>query len=77
MVRSFRGASRGKAEIFILTDKAKMMCDRMHKMLIGDEDIPTNARYNKLAESGGKRINNYYMDIIKKMNKENKGRGEE
>ena len=42
----------------------------MHKFLTGEKEVPVNSRNNVLAQDGGARINGYYMDVIKKMNRD-------
>lgn len=56
--------------LFTLTNKSKILCSRIHKMCVGEIPIPEQAQSNILAKEGEVRINGYYMDIIKKMNKE-------
>lgn len=59
-----------QSALYCLSDKAKRMCSRMHRICTGEEEIPTNPRANALASNNDKRINGYYLDIIKKMNKD-------
>ena len=43
----------------------------MHKFLTGETKIPEGELVNPIAvNEAGHRINNYYMDVIKKMNKD-------
>lgn len=53
--------------LYTLTTKAKLLCNRMHKMCLGEEDIPVS-RANKMLTSD-KVINKYYLEVIKKMKK--------
>lgn len=55
-------------KLFALTDKAKKLCDEMHKYCVGDKQMST-AVYADMIEDEDTRINNYYVDMIKKMNK--------
>lgn len=55
--------------LYTLTKKAKFMCSRMHKMACGVEEIPTTTA-NNMNRKDAPRINGYYLDIIKKMNKD-------
>jgi len=55
--------------LYALTNKSKKLCDSMHKYCVGDEELPITPEKNALFKVGGKRINNYYGDMIKKMNK--------
>jgi len=57
--------------LYSLTQKGKKLCNDMHKFSMGLEPIPVKETANKLAlKDSGKRINTYYMDMIKKMNKD-------
>jgi len=60
----------GQKALYVLTNKAKQLCDKMHKFLTGEKEIPVSPQHNILAKDTGVRINTYYMDIIKKMNKD-------
>lgn len=66
----WRPKKNGQKPLYILTNKAKQLCDKMHKFLTGEKKMPVNNRVNILAKDTGVRINTYYMDIIKKMNKD-------
>ena len=55
--------------LYTLSHKAKIFCSKMHKICCGVEEIPTDEVRNKLAGNTGKRIDTYYMDMIKRMNK--------
>lgn len=62
--------------LYTLSHKAKLFCSKIHKVCCGLEEIPTEETKNKLAGKTGKRIDTYYMDMIKRMNRdkaENKG----
>jgi hypothetical protein len=56
--------------LYTLTHKAKMMCSKMHRFSAGVEEIPMNPVSNAMAKEDAPRINNYYLDIIKRMNKD-------
>lgn len=56
--------------LYSLTHKAKLFCAKIHKICCGEEEIPTDEIRNKLAGNTGKRIDTYYMEMIKKMNKD-------
>lgn len=67
---SWRPASTGKngqPELFILSVKGKNFCNRIHKYCAGIEEIPI--KHNPVSKSE-KRIDSYYMKMMKKMNKE-------
>lgn len=68
-INVWRPKKKGQKALYCLTNKAKQICDKMHKFLTGEKEIPVNSRNNVLAQDG-KRINKYYMDVIKKMNKD-------
>lgn len=68
----WRPKQTDKHALYTLTNKGKKLCDRMHKFCTGELKIPTSATANKIAQDGGPRINNYYMNVIKKMNKDRK-----
>lgn len=69
-IKVWRTKTRKESALYALTHKAKTLCDNMHKFLVGDKDLPVTPRNNETAK-GKKRIDNYFMDVIKKMNKEN------
>lgn len=62
---------KGKSHaLYVLTHKAKLMCNKMHKFAAGTEEIPMNEVSNNMMREDSPRINKYYLDIIKKMNKD-------
>ena len=69
-VTLFKPANKDTKEpdLYTLTHSSKKFCAKIHRLCCGVEEIPTEARHNKLAEKGGKRIDDYYMHMIKKMN---------
>lgn len=69
-IRMFRPRKGKETALYVLTDKSKRLCSRMHRFCTGEAEIPTSPRSNALAREGGKRINNYYLDAIKQMNKD-------
>jgi hypothetical protein len=70
-VKVWRQAKKGQPKLYSLTNKAKDLCDTMHKYCTGDEVIPMDET-NELTTDKSKRINNYYVDIIKVMAKRKK-----
>jgi hypothetical protein len=72
----WRDYSRYNAALFVLSDKAKKMCDKIHKICLGEILISEDPRVNFIADVNEKtpRINRYYMDVIKEMNKKVRGR---
>jgi hypothetical protein len=55
--------------LYTLTQKAKLLCNKMHKYSCGLSEIPTNPISNNMYRKDAPRINNYYLDMIKRMNK--------
>lgn len=70
-IKVWRVPKRGESKLYSLTDKSKKLCDMMHKYCTGDEKLPMDER-NNLVTDKSKRINNYYVDMIKDMNKRKK-----
>jgi len=68
----WRPRKGNKKALYTLSNKAKQICARMHKFLTGEEKMPETAVSNPIAKDKGIKTNKYYMDIIKKMNKEAK-----
>ena len=66
-VEDFLGYT-GTGRKYVLTHKAKLLCSRMHKMLLGLEEIPTTSS-NKMYDSG-KAIDKAYLKVMESMNKE-------
>ena len=69
-IKLWRKRKGKEHKLYTLTQKAKVMCSRMHKFACGEEEIPDNPMSNRMARSGAPRINGYYLDIIKRMNKD-------
>jgi hypothetical protein len=67
---TWRPKRRGQKALYSLTNKAKQICDKMHKFLTGEKEVPVNSKNNVLAQDGRARIDGYYMDVIKRMNKD-------
>ncbi len=69
-INLWRRSSKGIPSLYCLTQKGKTLCNKMHKYCTGDLKITTNPTYNKLArKDDSPRIYNYYMHVIKEMNK--------
>ena len=57
--------------LYTLTQKAKIMCNKMHKYSAGINEVPMSSDHNVLVQNKEeKRINGYYLDAIKRMNKD-------
>ena len=72
-VTQWRPANRYKKihALYTLTQKAKIMCNKMHKYSCGIDEIPLTPDKNILVQKKEeKRINSYYLDAIKRMNKD-------
>lgn len=70
-IKVWRIPKRGESKLYALTGKTKELCDTMHKYCTGDEKIPLDES-NDLTVDKTKRINNYYVDMIKDMSKRKK-----
>ena len=70
-IKMWRPADAKKKQyaLYTLTHRGKHLCSSMHKYLVGDAEIPTLPSKNKMMREGAPRINNYYMDIVKRMNR--------
>ena len=68
----WRERKGNKIQLYALTNKAKTMCDDMHKYCVGEKEIPTSKSKNKLFTETGVRIDGYYGNIIKDINKRTK-----
>lgn len=67
---SWRKAKGGQKQLFIVTNKTKLMCSDMHNFLSGDKAIPTTEERNGLAKEGAPKFHNYFMKAIKQVNKD-------
>jgi hypothetical protein len=67
----WRDYSKLNPALFVLSDKAKKLCDKVHKICLGEIEISENPRVNFIAEKNENtpRINMYYMYVIRDMNK--------
>lgn len=66
-ITEWYGDQNKKYTQYVLTQKARMFCARVHRMCVGDEEIPYKA--NLMADST-KKVNDYYMDLIDQCNRE-------
>lgn len=69
-IKLWRARKGREYALYTLTHKAKIMCSQMHKYSCGLEDIPLTVPANQMARKDAPRINNYYLDMIKRMNKD-------
>lgn len=56
--------------LYVLSNKAKIMCNKMHKFACGVDEIPLSSETNNMGKKDNPRINRYFLDIIKKMNED-------
>lgn len=56
--------------LYTLTQKGKIMCNKMHRYACGVDEMTENPVSNKIARKDAPRINTYYLDMIKRMNKD-------
>lgn len=64
-----RGDAKKKtSHLYCLSAKAKNVISRMHRMCLGEEKIPMN--YNNPLKGSELAIDKYYLEMMKKMNKE-------
>lgn len=70
-IKVWKNRTGRSPKLFALTDKAKMLCDNMHKYCTGEKGLPISED-NLLVSEKEVRINRYYVDIIKDMNKRKK-----
>lgn len=65
-------AQKGRVNaLYTLSSKAKNLCSRMHKILLGEIEISENPKYNILAkgsEATGVKMDDYFFNAIKEMN---------
>lgn len=64
----WRPRSTKQHALYVLTTKGKSLCSRMHRYCCGVDELPTNPVSNKMVRKDAPRINNYYLEAIKKMN---------
>ena len=70
-VKVWRYRKKGEDALYEVSNRGKQVCDRMHKYLTGESKMPEGLNVNPIAKNEkGLRVNNYYMDVIKKMNKD-------
>jgi hypothetical protein len=74
-IKVWREKSSTQTRLFALTQKGKILCGNMHKMLVGDKEVPTDKRNNVFVDKSVK-INDFYADMMKQMNKKRKKRGD-
>lgn len=66
-IKVWRPYKRGQAALYCLTTKGKIMCGKIHKICVGESQIPEYKYGNSLMTSG-KAVDKYYVEAIKRMN---------
>lgn len=69
-VTIWRTKSKESHMLYVVTQKGKMLCNLMHKYAAGIEEIPVTKSLNKMAGDEASRMNTYYINMIKRMNKD-------
>jgi DNA-binding MarR family transcriptional regulator len=69
-IRLWRKKKGREYALYTLTQKAKILCNKMHKYSCGEEEMPDDVNINKMARKDAPRINKYYLEMIKRMNKD-------
>ena len=70
-IKVWRYKRKGEGALYEVSNRGKQVCDRMHKFLTGETKIPESDLVNPIAKNeGNKRVNNYYMQVIKQMNRD-------
>ena len=69
---------KGEAALYVLTNKGKTLCSKMHKFCTGEMEIP-ETKANVLSKNNGEnpRMYDYYFDAIKKMNRDRDNKNKE
>ena len=62
---------RGDHNKYIVTRKGKLLINKIYRILIGEEDLPSSARRNKVM-SRRSYMDKVYSEAIKKFNKQKK-----
>ena len=66
-----RNRTTQKYNIYTISFKLKQLINRIYKIMLGDEDIPTSLRRNKIMK-GDSYINRVLITSIENVNKDNK-----
>jgi len=64
--RTYRGGKKKEAALYTVTNKGKQLCNKMHKMCLGEIEIPTT----QISKNEDTRQHGYILNAIKKINKE-------
>ena len=66
-----RNRTTQKYNIYTISFKLKQLINRIYRIMLGDEDIPTSLRRNKIMK-GNSYINRVLITSIENVNKDNK-----
>tara|TARA_B100000780_G_C20679576_1_gene270451 strand:+ start:47 stop:493 length:447 start_codon:yes stop_codon:yes gene_type:complete len=66
-----RNRTTQKYNIYTISFKLKQLINRIYRIMLGDEDIPTSLRRNKIMK-GDSYINRVLITSIENVNKDNK-----
>lgn len=67
-VKLWRASDKKVHRLYTLTQKGKVLCNKIHRICIGDEEVSMNPLVNKMLRKDKPRINTYYLDMIRRMN---------
>lgn len=70
-IKVWKNRTGRSPKLYALTDKSKNLCDKMHKYCAGVEELPLDVS-NPLVADKEVRINSYFVNMIKDMNKRKK-----
>jgi DNA-binding MarR family transcriptional regulator len=74
-IRVWRERDMYTTKLYTLTEKGKELCDMMHKYCTGDIKMDITDK-NAVVADKSVRINSYYVDMIKVMNKRSRNKEE-
>lgn len=69
-IKIWKTTDKKSGTLYAFTQKSRSLCNKMHRYCCGVEDISLNPLNNQMNRKDAPRINSYYLDIIKKMNKD-------
>lgn len=73
-IKLWRPRKNNEAALYVLSMKAKSLCTKMHKLCCGAQPMAKDRINNKIIrdalDKNKPKVNNYYLDMMKKMNKD-------
>lgn len=69
-IKVWKTADKKSHMLYAFTQKSKYLCNKMHRYCCGVEDISLNPINNNMTRKDAPRINNYYIEMIKRMAKD-------